>query len=309
MALVRKTVKVRMDISEKIHQLKMEKLKVFMQAQGMKARITNFLELAFAQNQVIPKNVQDIILNRDVALENVFDNITPLKASVIVRMPQEDRYWGRTNKEVKPCEQGIGYARRVLLQFDLNEYTMPVLSKPTLLNEASNFHTAISNGLSNEPQNEFIMAYDIGRSFHLSQGNNNYKLDITTVPKFSSYGNKHWEWLLSNSHYKNVANTPMFTCKEGDELFNHMAYFQGLNEPINKMLQRFEKTELYIFEELWKLPSINKMVEFFPGLTAFLSDEIMDRMMSGTQKQRKTYDVAHPDSDVLVSVTEAKIKS
>jgi len=108
-----------------------------------------------------------------------------------------------------------------------------------------------------------------------------------------------------NNHLKNMAIE--ITDKSVTlELKRILETYDQIYHNLLKSISKFEETRQYIFTELWKLPSVNKMIEFFPNLKALLNDETVERYMRGSTK-KKEYGVVAPPPSVVASTVVANM--
>jgi len=302
MALVRRTKKLQEEIDKSLKNIQIQKFEMFLQRPEFETKIIDFIKSCLRVNLIVPDIWQAWMEQQTFADLNSLMGFEPLKVKISVISPQHpDGYYD-------------GYETIVNHSFHIENMIFPTFKKSplTLISEDKQIVFAYTDNDLSDTNPRVNITFKVPRIVFESspQEDKTYAYQIMEEPKKLMIPG-HFENALSSDQLKEALPINIREGMKDSELpsviTQEFNLFQDDLKSIRKVSDRLNKTSIYIFGEIWKLPSLNKMVEFFPALRAFLSDELLERLNKGAQR-KKLYNVALPDADVVASATEASIK-
>jgi hypothetical protein len=308
MALVRRTEKLRESIDEQLDFITKDKIKRLIKHENFIEKIVTFFNKCIDEPSFFSPDLMNFIRNQGAVLPNKYYGFTQPHVQVVIVSPFDSQYsWNRDYI----C---------VLKEFIPSDLfpCIPVPIHPPFLwkSKDDSFNSGISAEIDSHQGNhdtvrtKMVFAFTIPYFKAIENDDGTYRFDrINTAQKPSRAGKA--VHTLNHSYMVNETKVstidPEIEYNGDKELFDLFLSFQNDQDSIMRVIERYQKTREYIFGELWKLPSLNKMVDFFPAIKAFLDDETLERLNKGAKK-RKEYNVALPDQEAIAAATEASIK-
>jgi hypothetical protein len=283
MALVRKTDKIKDEINKTIDDLEINKVNKLFASLDLKELAQHFMETSYHNGMFFPKQCIDGMreLNNPV-YTNVFEIYPPTCSLAVV-----GQHAAGGNQEIK----------RV------------IFSPPP------GFELPCAH--SNKPMMAFFQPHEMGIFFggDFNSSRNHFSI-VMLLPH-----------IVEGKREKNPAGIPSIstgfssqtvtTLEEKALILEHDSFPAPVQEAWNalksrrdhiwQVIEKFENTRAYIFNQLWQFPSINKMIEFFPNLKGLLSDETVGRYMKGTSGKKSEYQVVAPTADIIGATVEANM--
>ena len=300
MALVRKTDKLKDSIIEKLDGAREAKTKAFLTGAKLAHKATKFLDTTFDEGLIVPSEDKDWAIGNSQAAYKDYNGYAPIEIECTIRRPVD----------------GDNYKLLALMNFP--DYSlMPVYKTPRFLyrNEDRNLHIALAaiedyGGVKSGNRFDILITVPNLAERKSVDGKT---IDFISIDKPKTTSNASGEFMYGPSHQMVGKGRAITVCKTGtypvpNTILDQFLEFEKIRNDLATALARIDKSQQYIFAELWKLPSLNKMREFFPAITAFLPDETLAKLNQGASARKKEYNVSLPDDDVIVSATEASIK-
>lgn len=302
MALVRKTEKLKNEIHENIEKAFIDKAKQLFKKHDALKTMRRLLACGWEHDYLIPAEVKRWLENVDPHELSELAGFCPVKVAVRI-------------------DQASEHGWKQLLELNETIATLyPALKSPRLLycSEEGTARMAYASRPQYDhidPYNEFIVGFKLPLlEFGDIQNDGTWELKERGRPisntRYGSTKASDWFQIMPDKMRSTVAQLPANSLARkpfNDEMVELIDTFDYLEADIRAALERSNKTTRYIFGELWKLPSLNKMYEFFPAIRAFIDDDTLKRLEKGGRK-RPTYNISMPDEDVVVGATEASIR-
>jgi len=299
MALVRRTDKLRDALTNEINEIRENKMAAYLRREKVQQDYADLLQACYHEDLIYPLHMRDW-----------FEQRTPEELNL---MAHADIPQFRV-RVIRPCESSWkGYDSKVYVLPKIKDF--PVL--PPIRGQAFGLVSddeQVVVGFSNwGEENTFAINFKVPDYIRKKKGDV-YEFETRLAPKkMGSEG--IWEWTFQS--HPDDDRSPQFRKFVAGSNKDSEFMPPKIQVPFNAMVEhhqhliaiddRYQKTLSYIFGELWKLPSLNKMAEFFPAIKAFLPAETLEQLNKGA-RNKKEYNVALPDAEIIVSATEASIK-
>jgi hypothetical protein len=302
MALVRKTTKLQDSIVEQLDEVRTKKALSLIQSFKVDEMINTFIQTTYDEGLIVPNSDKEWAMGHSRAEVGDYLGYQALDTECIIQWPMPEH----------------NFAQMVCHPTD-NDFVFPVFENPRYLFRDEQGTTLVGLAAKEDythvhPDNRFRLVFNIPRLVCGDTPQEDktilyyYQHDPTEPSDMGRYQNA-----MASMQYDRI--TPMtLSLDNPNEIYSPKLQelyqeFVNLHTNIIGSLARIDKSQQYIFGELWKLPSLNKMREFFPAIIAFIPQEVLDKLNQGASKRKKEYNISLPDSDVIVSATEASIKS
>ena len=300
MALVRKTGKLKSQIESRIDNVMHDKIKSVLEKMDVEKILHSTLGLGWEGDYFLPRNMRTLANElRDSEDNHLLCGYAPIQMRFAVFRAEEYNWSKLLQVKAETTER------------------FPVITQPRMCFEDSEKHVAMGYSANSDygeltPNHYFNIGLMFEKTFvgEFDESTKAYKMQHRTAPKTSS--SYHSRAMQSSSWATVLSSEGLSKYKTQDvkmniALIDQMELCQEVHAAVQRIIDRFDKTRTYIFGELWQLPSLNRMYEFFPGIRAFLTEDTIKQLERGGKK-RPQYNISAPDQDVIVGATEASIK-
>jgi hypothetical protein len=281
MALVRKTDEIKKEINQCIDNLIVNKCQKLFRSLDITEAIHHFFETAYYNGVLFPSHCAEVLKTAsDPSFTNIFEINRPHFSCIFIGQDAEGTPDHICNIEM-PAPDGFALpsARHALL----STYVPSKLGTFMASNDELTYFTVV-----------FVMPVMHGGEIHA----NDHKFPCLGTP----YSGTTRDDVLNTSRILQADDFPAPVEAAWVDLMNR-------RNQVWDVLKKFEATRDYIFANLWAMPSVNKMIEFFPNLKGLLSDKTVGRYMKGTSRKKSEYQVVAPSADVIGATVEANLQS
>lgn len=302
MALVRKTEKLEKAIVKKLMDTKIDKIQAIFQSLRIDKLMDNFITEAFNAGLIVPEADKEWATGRSQNTYKDYVGFSTVEYRLVVREPFTDNIPGF----------------KILIDEHIGEGpVLPCFITPRMVYQSDDRSVLCAFTCKEDHQsvhgfNKFILCFTIPAMARIEQDGKSgpiYYQQLKNPTELVSL--EFFQFVLCMKQYERAIPLNIIShenSKLPHDIIEQFLDFQAFQKQILNAMVRIEKSQMYIFSELWKLPSVNKMREFFPAITAFLPDETINKLNEGASARKKEYNVSLPDKDVIVSATEASIK-
>jgi hypothetical protein len=301
MALVRKTTKLQELIVKQLDEAREKKATALLTSANITKKITTFIQAAFDEGLIVPNADKEWAMGHSRATVGNYLGYQALECHCHVQWPAATHY----------------FMELIDLELDI-DFIFPVFHTPCFL--FRNPEKTVSIGLATrEDYCDIYAEPSCNLVFTIPKLVSQTVREDKTIPYEYVYKPKemedegHYKFNMSKQQLNKINPVVLDLENESDnysgKLHDLFQEFVDIHISLIDSLARIDKSQQYIFNELWKLPSLNKMREFFPAITAFIPEETLNKLNQGASARKKEYNISMPDSDVIVSATEASIKT